>query len=88
MAERTLILSAMRPQPPKMLTVVVAVVLTLVGLALVFYDTQSINFVQGLNLPNDIQRQLVAWMEDRTIAWGALLLSPVLLVIGSLVSFI
>ncbi len=78
----------MRPQPPKMLTVVVAVVLTLVGLALVFYDSRSISFVQGLNLPNDIQRQLVAWMEDRTIAWGALLLSPVLLVIGSLVSFI
>lgn len=78
----------MRPQPPKMLTVVVAVVLTLVGLALVYYDAQSINFVQGLNLPNDIQRQLVGWMEDRTIAWGALLLSPVLLVIGSLVSFI
>lgn len=78
----------MRPQPPRLLTVVVAVVLTLVGLALVFYDTQSINFVQGLNLPNDIQRQLVNWMEDRTIAWGALLLSPVLLVIGSLVSFI
>ncbi|MDL2334758.1 MAG: hypothetical protein QFC55_01835 [Chloroflexota bacterium] len=78
----------MRPQPPRLLTVVVAVVLTLVGLALVFYDTQSINFAQGLNLPNDIQRQLVNWMEDRTIAWGALLLSPVLLVIGSLVSFI
>lgn len=78
----------MRPQPPKMLTVIVAVVLTLVGLALVFYDTQSISFVQGLNLPNDIQRQLVAWMQDRTIAWGALLLSPVLLVIGSLVRFI
>ncbi|MEO8625568.1 MAG: hypothetical protein ABI452_02605 [Candidatus Limnocylindrales bacterium] len=78
----------MKPQPPRMLTVVIAVVLMLVGLALLFYDTQSINFVQGLNLPNDIQRQLVGWMTDRTIAWGALLLSPVLLVIGSLMSFI
>ncbi|MEP7378072.1 MAG: hypothetical protein ABI725_00765 [Chloroflexota bacterium] len=78
----------MRPQPPRMLTVVIAVVLMLVGLALLFYDTQSINFVQGLNLPNDIQRQLVGWMTDRTIAWGALLLSPVLLIIGSLLSFI
>lgn len=71
-----------------MLTVVVAVVLTLVGLALVFFDAQSINFVQGLDLPNALQHQLLGWMEDRTIAWGALLLSPVLLVIGSLVSLI
>ena len=71
-----------------MLTVAVAVLLTLAGLAMVFYDTQSINFVQGLNLPNDIQRQLVGWMQDRTIAWGALALSPLLLIVGSLVKFI
>ncbi|MEP7361035.1 MAG: hypothetical protein ABI744_05580 [Chloroflexota bacterium] len=67
------------------MTVVVAIVLTLIGLALVFYDTQSVNFVQGLNLPNDIQRQVVGWMQDKTIAWGALALSPLLLIIGSLV---
>ena len=71
-----------------MLTVAVAVLLTLAGLAMVFYDTQSINFVQGLNLPNDIQRQLVGWMQDRTIALGALALSPLLLIVGSLVKFI
>ena len=78
----------MHPQPPRTLTVVVAIVLTLLGLALVFYDTQSVNFVQGLSLPNDIQRQVVGWMQDKTIAWGLLTLSPVLLIIGSLVKWI
>jgi hypothetical protein len=78
----------MHPQPPRTLTVVVAIVLTLIGLALVFYDTQSVNFVQGLSLPNDIQRQVVGWMQDKTIAWGVLALSPVLLRIGSLVKWI
>lgn len=78
----------MHPQPPRTLTVVVAIVLTLIGLALVFYDTQSVNFVHGLSLPNDIQRQVVGWMQDKTIAWGVLALSPVLLIIGSLVKWI
>jgi hypothetical protein len=78
----------MHPQPPRTLTVVVAIVLTLIGLALVFYDTHSVNFVQGLSLPNDIQRQVVGWMQDKTIAWGLLALSPVLLIIGSLVKWI
>jgi FtsH-binding integral membrane protein len=78
----------MRPQSPRMLTVVVAVLLTLLGLALIFYDTQSVDFVRNFNLPGDIQRQLVGWMEDRTIAWGALALSPLLLIVGSLVKFI
>jgi hypothetical protein len=78
----------MHPQPPRTLTVVVAIVLTLIGLTLVFYDTQSVNFVQGLSLPNDIQRQVVGWMQDKTIAWGVLALSPVLLIIGSLVKWI
>jgi len=76
------------PQPPRTLTVVVAILLTLIGLAVVFFDAQSINFVQGLNLPNDIQRQVVGWMQDKTIAWGMLALSPLLLIVGSLVKLI
>ena len=78
----------MHPQPPRTLTVFVAIVLTLLGLALVFYDTQSVSFVQGLSLPNDIQRQVVGWMQDKTIAWGLLALSPLLLIVGSLVKWI
>lgn len=78
----------MHPQPPRTLTVVVAIVLTLIGLALLFYDAQSVNFVQGLSLPNDIQRQLVGWMQEKTVAWGLLALSPLLLIVGSLVRWI
>jgi hypothetical protein len=68
-----------------MLTVVVAVALTVIGLALVFYQPQAIDLLRQVGLPADIQRQLVGWMEDRSIAWGALAASPILLVIGSLV---
>ena len=71
-----------------MITVVVAVVLTVVGLALVFYQAQAIDLVRQVGLPADIQRQIVAWMEDRTFAWVALAASPILLIVGSLVRFI
>ena len=78
----------MHPNPPRVITVVVAVVLMLIGLALVFYDAQALDFVRTAGLPADIQRQVVGLMQDRTIAWGALLASPLLLIIGSLLPFI
>jgi hypothetical protein len=71
-----------------MVTVVVAVLLTVIGLALVFYQAQTIDLLRNAGLPADIQRQLVAWMEDRTMAWAALAASPILLIVGSLVRFI
>ena len=71
-----------------MVTVIVAVVLTVVGLAAVFFQPQAIDLLQSIGLPADIQRQLVAWMQDRTVAWAALAASPILLVVGSLVRFI
>ena len=71
-----------------MVTVVVAVVLTVVGLAAVFFQPQAIDLLQSVGFPADIQRQLVAWMQDRTVAWAALAASPILLVVGSLVRFI
>lgn len=79
---------AMRPNPPRQVTVIIAVVLMLVGLGLVFYEAQTLDFVRAAGLPIDIQRQLMDWMEDRTFAWGALAASPILLIIGSLVPFI
>jgi hypothetical protein len=75
----------MRPNPPRMITVVVAVALTIVGLALVFYQPQAIDLARQVGLPADLQRQVVGWMEDRSVAWGALAASPILLVVGSLV---
>ena len=69
-----------------MVTVVVAVLLLVVGLALVFFQAQAIDFVRGLGaLPNDLQRQIVAWMAERFVGWGLLAASPLLLIVGSLV---
>ncbi|HUP83280.1 MAG TPA: hypothetical protein VM284_03720 [Candidatus Limnocylindria bacterium] len=78
----------MRPNPPRRITVIVAVVLMVVGLALVFFEAQTLDFVRAAGLPGDIQHQLIAWMEDRTFAWVALALSPSLLILGSLLPFI
>ena len=82
------ILLDVRPNPPRQVTVIIAVVLMVVGLALVFFEAQTLDFVRAAGLPIDIQRQLATWMEERTFAWGALAASPILLIIGSLVPFI
>ncbi len=78
----------MRPNPPRRITVIIAVALMVLGLALVFFEAQTIDFVRAAGLPLDIQRQLISWMEDRTFAWGALAASPILLTLGSLLPFI
>lgn len=76
----------MRPNPPRMVTVVVAVLLLVVGLALVFFQPQAIEVVRGLSaIPNDLQRQVIAWMGETFLAWGLLAVSPLLLIVGSLV---
>lgn len=77
-----------RPNPPRRVTVIIAVALMVVGLGLVFYEAQTLDFVRQAGLPVDIQHQLIAWMEDRTFAWGALAGSPILLIVGSLLPFI
>ena len=78
--------ATVRPNAPRMVTVVVAVLLLVVGLGLVLYQTEAINFVRGLGvLPNDLQRQIVAWMAERFVGWGLLAASPLLLIVGSLV---
>ena len=69
-----------------MVTVVIAVVLTIVGVALVFMPANDIaDLLRGLNLPRDIQRTVVDLAADRLVAYALLLASPVLLIIGSLV---
>jgi hypothetical protein len=79
------ILPAVNPNPPRMITVVISVVLLIVGLALFFYQGQAVEFVRGLTfVPNDLQRQIVSVMTERVAAWVALAGSPILLIIGSL----
>jgi len=76
----------MSPNPPRMVTVVLAVVLTVIGLALVLLPTgQMEDLVRQIGLPPDIQRTVVSWIEDRIVAWAALAASPIVLIVGSLV---
>ncbi|MEO6349344.1 MAG: hypothetical protein ABIP53_01710 [Candidatus Limnocylindrales bacterium] len=75
----------MKPSRPKMVTVVLSVALLIIGLALVFFQAQAVEFVRGLGfIPNDLSRQIVQLMTDRVAAWAALAASPILLIIGSL----
>lgn len=68
-----------------MATVVLAVVLTVVGVALYFFQGQTVELVRGLSfLPNDLLRQIVDLMTQKTVAYAALAASPILLIIGSL----
>ena len=67
-----------------MATVVLAILLLVVGLALVFYQGSAVELVRGI-LPGDLQRQVVSLMTERFFAWLLLAASPTLLVVGSLV---
>jgi hypothetical protein len=67
-----------------MVTVVLAVALLVIGLALVFFQGQAIDLVRGLPLPNDVVRQVVSLMQEQIAAYAALAAAPILLIIGSL----
>ena len=68
-----------------MATVVLAVALMVVGIALVFFQAQAVEIVRGLGfIPNDLQRQIVDLMTEQLAAYAALAASPVLLIAGSL----
>jgi hypothetical protein len=67
-----------------MVTVVLAVALMVIGLALVFFQGQTIDIVRDLGLPNDVQRQIVQLASEQIAAWAALVAAPVLLIVGSL----
>jgi hypothetical protein len=69
-----------------MITVIVAVGLLVIGLALVYLpDAQVADLLRALPLGNDLTGQLIDFAADRTIAFVALLAAPVLLIVGSLV---
>ncbi|MEP7158503.1 MAG: hypothetical protein ABI797_03685 [Chloroflexota bacterium] len=74
----------MSPNAPRMITVVIAVVLMVVGLALIFYQGPTIDLVRGIPLPGDITRQVVSFMGEQVVAWAALAAAPILLILGSL----
>ena len=68
-----------------MVTVVLAVALMVVGVALVFFQAQAVEIVRGVGaLPADLQRQIVSLMTEKLVAYAALAASPILLIVGSL----
>lgn len=74
----------LRPNPPRMITVVIAVALTVLGLALVYLPTdQVVDLVRQVGLPEDIQRTVVSLVREELAAYAALALSPLLLIAGS-----
>ena len=74
----------MRPNPPKIVTVVLAVLLTVGGLALIYFGGQAADIVRQIGLPGDVQRQILSLMTERVIAYLLLAASPLLLIAGSL----
>jgi len=73
----------MRPNPPRMVTVVVAVLLLLVGLALVYLQPDVVRLVRQLPLGGD-GGQILEWVRNETVAYLFLAASPLLLIVGSL----
>lgn len=67
-----------------MVTIVIAVLLLVVGLALVFFQAESLDLIKAIGLPGDIQRQIVSLMAEKFLAWALLAASPILLIVGSL----
>jgi len=75
----------MRPNPPKIVTVALAVLLLVVGLALIYVPTaDAADLVRKVGLPNDIQRQVIDLMAERVVAYLCLAASSLLLIAGSL----
>ena len=75
----------LRPNPPRMVTVVIAVVLVLGGLGLYFLEQSVVRDVlSSLPFPDDISRTLLRLSREDTTAFTLLAAGPLLLVIGSL----
>jgi hypothetical protein len=68
-----------------MVTVVASVVLMLIGLILIYFQVQAIDLIRQAGLPNDLQKTVVQLVGERMVAYAALLVSPLLLILGSLV---
>lgn len=76
---------SLRPNPPKMVTVLLALALLAVGIAGTLIDPETVrDLITGLSLPRGIERDILALIAERTVAYASLLASPVLLVLGSL----
>ena len=74
-----------RPNPPRMITVIVALALLVAGLAGTVVSPATVtDLVTGIRLPAGVESQILSLLRDRTVAYLCLLASPMLLVVGSL----
>jgi hypothetical protein len=74
----------LRPNPPRMVTVVAAVALMVLGLALAYMPMdQVVGLIREVGLPRDIQSTVVDVIREELAAYVALALAPLLLIAGS-----
>jgi hypothetical protein len=82
---RTYTPAVFRPNPPRMITVVIAIALLVVGLAGTVISPETVrDVVTGIGLPAGTERQILQLVLDKTVAYVCLLAAPMLLVLGSL----
>ena len=75
----------MRPNPPRLVTIALAVLLLVIGLVLIYAQGSAADLIQQLPLGGDMTRQLLDLIAQKTVAYLCLAASPILLIIGSLV---
>ena len=75
----------MRPNPPRMITVVLAVALLAIGIAGVFFPSAVDEIIRKAPLGADLTKEMRQLLREETVFYLAALASPVLLIIGSLV---
>ena len=75
----------MRPNPPRLVTIALAVLLLVIGLVLVYAQGSAADLIRQLPLGGDMTRQILDLIAQKTVAYLCLAASPILLIIGSLV---
>lgn len=73
-----------KPNPPRMVTVVLAIVLLVVGVVGVFVPSLMNDAIKALPIGADLTKQLRDLVHNDTLLYLCALASPVLLAIGSL----
>ena len=75
----------LRPNPPRMITVIVALALLAAGLAVFFLPgSEVVGLIRDIGLPADVQRLALDVLEHELFAYGAMAVAPLLLIVGSL----
>jgi hypothetical protein len=74
----------LKPNPPRMITIVLAIALLVVGVVGVFMPSLVNDVIRALPVGADLRGQLRDVLNNQTILYLCALASPVLLAIGSL----